>query len=132
VRTQNAWARPILKLNGNVVPPGSALLPDTRYSVTLEALAPIASNNSGQPVLYTLYIQDGDGFVATSGSGVGFGVDVPSGGSYQGTITFVTNSAADLPPQIYIRYRGLTFETDPTTNNAVGTPTVRIQQALLP
>jgi hypothetical protein len=132
VRTQNTWSRPFLTLNGAVVPPGSALLPDTRYGVVLEALPPIAADNNGQPVLYMLYIQDGDGFVATSGSGIGFGVDVPSANSYKGTVTFVTNSAADLPPQIYIRYRGVTYETNPATNTLVGTPTTRIQQALLP
>jgi hypothetical protein len=134
VRTQNAWARPILKLNGNVVPPGSTLLPDTRYAVTLQALSPIASDNNGTPVLNVLYIQDGDGFVPSTSSGIPFGVDVPvpGGRGYAGDVYLTTNSAADLPPQIYIRYRGVTFENDPTTNTSVGTPTIRIQQALLP
>jgi hypothetical protein len=136
VRTQNTWTRPFLTLNGNVVQPGATLLPDTKYGVVLEALPPIATDNTGQPILGVLYIQDGDGFVGSSGSGIAFGADVPlpagTDKRYQRTIYITTNSAADLPPQIYVRYRGITYENDAVTNFTVGTPTVRIQQALVP
>jgi hypothetical protein len=134
VRTQNTWSRPFLvTLNGTVVPPGSALLPDTRYGVVLEALPPIAADNNGQPILSVLAIQDGDGFVDSNSSGfLGVDVPLPAGRRYQRTIYITTNSAADLPPQIYVRYRGITFEDDPVTNASVATPTIRIQQALLP
>jgi hypothetical protein len=134
VRTQNAWARPILKLNGTAVPAGTTLLPNTNYTVSLQALPPIASDNLGNPVLNILYIQDGDGFVPSTAGGYSPGVDVPvpGGRGYQGDIVITTNDQANLPPQIYIRYRGVTFEIDPATNIARGTPTIRIQQALLP
>lgn len=134
VRTQGAWATPVLKLNGNPVPAGATLLPNTRYTVSLQALPPIASDDSGRPVLNVIYIQDGDGFVPSTAGGFSPGVDVPvpNGRGYQGDISITTNDQADLPPQLYIRYRGVTYEIDPATNIARGTPTVRIQQRLLP
>lgn len=134
IRTQNAWAQPILKLNGVPVPAGTALLPNTNYTVSLQALPPIASDDAGNPVLNVLYIQEGDGYLPSTAGGLSPGVDVPvpGGRGYQGDVSITTNDDADLPPQIYIRYRGVTYEIDPATNIARGTPTIRIQQKLLP
>ncbi len=132
VRDQANWARPILKnLDGSVVAPGTQLQPNTSYYISLEALPPIASDNQGRPVLNVIYIQDGDGFAPGSLPN-GKDVPVPGGRGYQGDIFITTDNAANLTPQLYIRYRGATYEIDPNTGFAEGTPTRQIRQALIP
>lgn len=131
MRTQQNWAAPILRdANYNVVAPGTALVPNSTYYITLQALAPIASDNNGNPILNIIYLQSADGLTASS---VPKSLDTgPNNGNWQATFTVTTVGADDLPERIYIGFRGVTGETIPNYPYVQYTNTRPIVQRFLP
>ncbi len=62
MRSVPNWANPILRnASYNIVAPGTPLVPNSTYYITLQALAPIPLNADGSNALNIIYLQSADG-----------------------------------------------------------------------